>query len=136
LRCGDKHTLLKLLQLTTHNTLMYASCLSNQQSATAAPTDANGTDDDELLPEDKFHLKLPPNVNKYTGLKEENAPDHTPGEPLPVLPTSISSTEDEVLPEDKFHQHDIVSQHMIDSREQQRQEKVCYCHSCFVLHTL
>jgi hypothetical protein len=108
---------------------MYFACLSNQQSATAAPTDANGTNDQELLPEDKFHLKLPPNVNKYTGLKEESNPDHTPGEPsLPVLPTSISSTEDQVLPEDKFHQHDIVSQHMIDSREQQRQEKVRYCY--------
>jgi hypothetical protein len=115
-------------KLTPRYTL-YRFSLPLEQTANAAPTDANGNanDNDELLPEDKFHLKLPANVNKYTGLKEENDPNHTPGEPsLPVLPTSISSTENEVLPEDKFHQHDIVSQHMIDSREQQRQEKVCY----------
>lgn len=58
-------------------------------------------------------------VNPYTGLPESSEARGTPsswGED-PVR-------EDEELPEDRFHQGDMVSRHMIDSREQQRKEKV------------
>jgi len=59
--------------------------------------------DPNALPEDKHHLKLPPNVDQYTG-----------------VPFDI---EDEVLPEDRFHRNDLMSQHMIDQKRRDVEEK-------------
>lgn len=60
-------------------------------------------------------------VNQYTGAVEDD-----PGDTIDLL----DGLQDEPiqdrdeLPEDRFHQADIVSQHMIDTREKQRTEKV------------
>ena len=53
------------------------------------------------LPEDKFHVKLPSNVDPYTGVKLGNANDD-------FLE----------LPEDKFHKKDAGSQYLINQREE------------------
>lgn len=53
------------------------------------------------LPEDKFHVKLPLNVDPYTGVKLGNADDD-------FLE----------LPEDKFHKKDAGSQYLINQREE------------------
>ncbi|CAM9487690.1 unnamed protein product [Chrysoparadoxa australica] len=78
---------------------------------------ANGEDDPDALPEDKFHLKLPKGANKYTGEAEEDSAG-IPGE------SNGPITEDDVLPEYKFHQKDIVSQHLIETRERERLAKI------------
>jgi hypothetical protein len=54
--------------------------------------------DDETLPEDKFHIKLPFNVDQYTGVMREE--------------------EEEELPEDRFHKKDAASSYLISQREQ------------------
>eukprot|EP00602_Paraphysomonas_sp_CaronLab_P012541 CAMPEP_0185038478 /NCGR_PEP_ID=MMETSP1103-20130426/34192_1 /TAXON_ID=36769 /ORGANISM="Paraphysomonas bandaiensis, Strain Caron Lab Isolate" /LENGTH=583 /DNA_ID=CAMNT_0027576927 /DNA_START=54 /DNA_END=1802 /DNA_ORIENTATION=- len=50
---------------------------------------------DSEYPEDKFHIQLPDNVDKYTGVKYD----------------------EEEFPEDRFHKNDAVSQYIIDQRE-------------------
>ena len=58
-------------------------------------------------PEDKFHIKLPPNVNQYTGLRmdEENGNE--------------SKIEDiDFYPEDSFHKRDASSSYIISQREE------------------
>lgn len=62
--------------------------------------------DVDTLPEDRFHIKLPDNVNKYTGL----AMDDDVKEP----------TE---LPEDRFHKRDAGSSYYINQREESVKEK-------------
>lgn len=65
-------------------------------------------------------------MNQYTGTVEDGGNDncdllrHLEEEPI---------REGEQLPEERFHKADTVSQHMIDSREKQRQEKVGGCFS-------
>jgi hypothetical protein len=59
--------------------------------------------EDEILPEDKFHLKLPANVDKYTGAKLDE--------------------DDAELPEDRFHKRDASSQYLINLREQGVKDK-------------
>ena len=60
-------------------------------------------------------------VNQYTGAVEDDGRDNT--DLLDGLQDEPIHECDE-LPEDRFHQADIVSQHMIDTREKQRMEKV------------
>lgn len=60
-------------------------------------------------------------VNQYTGAVEDDTNDD--------LDLAQEVGDDPIhdkdkLPEDRFHQADIVSQHMIDTREKQRLEKV------------
>lgn len=45
-------------------------------------------------------------------------PDQDQNQECPV------GEEEDVLPEERFHRADVISQHMIDTREKQRQEKV------------
>lgn len=66
-------------------------------------------------------------VNQYTGAVEDDDTsdnvdrlDGMQGEPIQEEPIQARDE----LPEDRFHQADIVSQHMIDTREKQRMEKV------------
>ena len=59
--------------------------------------------DDDLLPEDRFHLNLPKNVDKYTGAPLDGADDE--------------------LPEDRFHKKDASSQFLINQREQSAKDK-------------
>ncbi|CAM9412778.1 unnamed protein product [Ectocarpus sp. 12 AP-2014] len=83
---------------------------------------------DYALPEDRFHLRLPPGVNQYTGAAEGDDADNNHD----LLPEGVDRNqreeepigEGESLPEERFHRADIVSQHMIDTREQQRKEKI------------
>ncbi|CAM9230130.1 unnamed protein product [Scytosiphon promiscuus] len=105
-----------------------------REAAAAAVGVEKGADD--LLPEDRFHLRLPKGVNQYTGVAEEEGGDHDStydrlgkdqdcfqdqakdkNQQLPV-------GEGDDLPEERFHRADIVSQHMIDTRERQRKEKI------------
>lgn len=60
-------------------------------------------------------------MNQYTGAVEDDGRDNT--DLLDGLQDEPIHECDE-LPEDRFHQADIVSQHMIDTREKQRMEKV------------
>lgn len=59
---------------------------------------------DDRLPEERFHLSLPADVDQYTGVKLDDA-----GE--------------EVLPEDRFHQKDASSTFLINQRDQARKDK-------------
>jgi hypothetical protein len=52
----------------------------------------------EEYPEDKFHIRLPDDVDKYTGVK-------------------LASGHDDEFPEDRFHRQDAISQYIIDQRE-------------------
>lgn len=61
--------------------------------------------------EDRFHLKLPDNVDPYTGL------EYAEGQ------NTSQNPDDWILPEDKFHKKDISSQHIIAQREQARKDK-------------
>lgn len=61
-------------------------------------------------------------MNQYTGAVEDDPSDNI--DLLDGLQDEPIQDRDE-LPEDRFHQADIVSQHMIDTREKQRMEKVC-----------
>ncbi|CAN0353993.1 unnamed protein product, partial [Ectocarpus sp. 8 AP-2014] len=81
------------------------------------------------LPEDRFHLRLPAGVNQYTGAAEGDDADSNHD----LLPEGVDRNQEkqeepigegESLPEERFHRADIVSQHMIDTREQQRKEKI------------
>lgn len=79
------------------NTCVVATVLLTSSSSTAA-----------------FPLKA--GVNKYTGLPEGDH-DELPADERPIQM-------DEQLPEERFHHADMVSQHMIEAREKERQEKV------------
>lgn len=61
--------------------------------------------------EDKFHLKLPENVDPYTGLEYDEGHNNS------------RNPDDWILPEDKFHKKDISSQHIIAQREQAKKDK-------------
>ena len=60
--------------------------------------------DSDLLPEDKFHIKLPAGVDQYTGQK-------------------LDDGDDGMFPEDMFHKKDAHSQYLINQREQATKEK-------------
>ena len=63
--------------------------------------------DDSEYPEDKFHIKLPSNVDQYTGaVREDN---------------EIEMQEE--LPEDRFHKKDAASLYLIQQREQAVKDK-------------
>ena len=68
-------------------------------------------DDEDVLAEDKFHLKLPKDVDPYTGMKMEG----TPLEP--------DDGAGEELPEDRFHKKDASSSYLIQQREQAKKDK-------------
>ena len=75
----------------------------------------------------RFHGSVQAGVNQYTGAVEGDGTsdnvdliDGMQGDPVQEEPIQ----DRDELPEDRFHQADIVSQHMIDTREKQRMEKV------------
>lgn len=74
-------------------------------------------------------ILAPSGVNQYTGAAEGDDADNNHD----LLPEGVDRNQEEEegpigegesLPEERFHRADIVSQHMIDTREQQRKEKV------------
>lgn len=70
--------------------------------------DANkdGAVEEDALPEDRFHLKLPKDVDQYTGVKNEGAAE-----------------EEDLLPEDRFHKADAQSSFHINQRDQSIKDK-------------
>ncbi len=66
--------------------------------------------------EDKFHLRLPDDVDPYTGVKLDG--DAGSKERKNVLPP-----EEQILPEDRFHQKDASSSYLINQREQAKKDK-------------
>jgi hypothetical protein len=71
------------------------------ESAISA-SDEGGRED---YPEDRFHVKLPHGVDKYTGLPREGG------------------VEEEEFPEDSFHRKDASSSYLINQREQGVKDK-------------
>ena len=55
----------------------------------------------DAFPEDRFHIKLPADVDQYSG-----------------APLAVTD-----LPEDKFHRNDAGSAHYISQREESAREK-------------
>ena len=70
-------------------------------------------EDNDYLPEDKFHIKLPSNVDKYTGVPLDSI-DNTENQ---------NEIENMELPEDRFHKKDASSQFLISQREQAVKDK-------------
>mmetsp|Transcript_3380 Transcript_3380/g.6130 ORF Transcript_3380/g.6130 Transcript_3380/m.6130 type:complete len:629 (+) Transcript_3380:65-1951(+) len=62
--------------------------------------------DTNALPEDKFHINLPDDVDQYTG-----------------VPLERDDKDNEVFAEDKFHKADASSQYIIEQREKDIREK-------------
>lgn len=60
------------------------------------------------LPEERFHLSLPENVDQYTGAALDNA---------------IQREEEEELPEDRFHRKDASSAYILEQRAKALQDK-------------
>lgn len=76
---------------------------AQSEESKEANTSASGEKGNDLFPEDKFHLKLPSNVDKYSGVPLDG--------------------DDEVLPEDKFHMQDASSAYMLSQRKDAVKEK-------------
>jgi hypothetical protein len=68
--------------------------------------------DDDALPEDRFHVNLPANVDKYTGLRIDDNNNN-----------NNNNEDDTELPEDRFHRKDASSQFIINQREQAIKDK-------------
>ena len=72
----------------------------------------NCDNQDDNYPEDKFHIKLPSNVNQYTGLKmDEDSKNENENE------------NDDFYPEDSFHKRDASSSYIISQREEKIKDK-------------
>jgi hypothetical protein len=93
-----------------------------RENASYSPEKAKGQDrEDDELPEDRFQIKMPKNVNKYTGLPEP-PDDHIPEGPLKShLQHQLDESME--LPEDKFHKRDASSAYIINQREQAVKDK-------------
>lgn len=91
----------------------------DKRAAAAAAT--AGDLDDELLPEDRFHIRLPRNVDKYTGLSL-GEDDSSTGEEVDTI-AAREKLEDTDLPEDRFHRKDAASSYIINQREQAIKDK-------------
>lgn len=79
-----------------------------------------------MVPSDTMYAVVhsaaePPGVDPYTGTPEEEDEGENG---MHATPMEAPIGEDDRLPEERFHQADMVSQHMIDTREKQRKEKV------------
>lgn len=97
------------------------SSLDNATESSGNSFDQKNSEDDEELPEDKFQVRMPKNVNKYTGLPEP-VDDSIPEGPLRTqqLKERDDNTE---FAEDRFHKKDATSQYIINQREQAVKDK-------------
>lgn len=77
---------------------------SRDKSEISDQVDEKADDISDTLPEDKYHIRLPKNVDKYTGVQIDE------------------STADE-LPEERFHRMDASSSYLISQREQAIKDK-------------
>lgn len=94
------------------------SSSSVSAGSVASSVPATAADDDEVLPEDKFHIRLPANVDKYTGLPLDTPKNANHGSSAP--PAVVESDE---LAEDRFHKSDAGSSYIISQREQAVKDK-------------
>jgi hypothetical protein len=67
---------------------------------------------EETLPEDRFHIRLPSDVDPYTGQRVASGGGSNGAE-----------LDDVELPEDRFHRKDAGSQYLIQQREQAVKDK-------------
>ena len=91
-------------------------------------------EDEEDLPEDRFHIKLPAGVDKYTGVRlDEKHPDAVQrqrgpreqggGRSVDSFTVEGGGGGEEELPEDRFHKRDAASSCIIQQREQAVKDK-------------
>ena len=80
--------------------MMAEAITGGASSSTASATSNKAVDETgrDEFPEDKFHLRLPDDVDQYTGVKLEQSGG-------------------EEFAEDKFHRQDAVSQYIIEQRD-------------------
>ena len=77
--------------------------------------------DDEELPEYRFQLNMPQNINKYSGL-QDGEDNYIPDGPLKSQ--KLKERDDSIeFAEDKFHRRDANSQYIIYQREQAIKDK-------------
>ncbi len=100
--CLDKSDIDKEPDVGSKAWLISQALRSEDRKSNSTSSESKTTNDYEY-PEDKFHIKMPDNVNPYTGLKEE--------------------TNDDVLPEERFHMKDAHSTFLINQREQSIKDK-------------
>ena len=79
-------------------------------------------DKDNYYPEDKFHIKLPSNVNQYTGLKMDEDIKNENENGNENENENENKTED-FYPEDSFHKRDASSSYIISQREERIKDK-------------
>jgi hypothetical protein len=71
-------------------------------------------------PEDKFHIKLPSNVNQYTGVPMDNDNyDNIHDDKR----NEKEKEDNDYYPEDSFHQKDASSSYLISQREERIKDK-------------
>lgn len=131
---GSKPWLLTLA-LSAEEDGQEANPYNMHRSSGNATTAASRVEDDgrEVFAEDKFHLKLPEDVDPYTGVKlDGEAPDFDPlpgnrtlkpARPQSVPQTAPAPEEESELPEDRFHKKDASSTYLINQREQAKRDK-------------
>ena len=90
--------------------------------STSSTPNVTADGEEEVLPEDRFHIKMPPNVNKYTGLPEPTDDSEIPDGPLKTHTQRIRDEATD-LPEDRFHKKDAQSSFIINQREQAVKDK-------------
>jgi len=93
---------------------IYSKSYTSSSSSQITPIPNTNSSDTEFQ-EDKFHIKLPANVDPYTGLplneSNNSASNHV----------GIDDTGE--FPEDRFHRQDATSSYIIQQREQALKEK-------------
>ena len=87
----------------------YSISSENNSLRSQAVTTAGKSDEDDVIPEDRFHLKLPKDVDQYTGVKMEGVP--------------VELSDEMELPEDRFHRKDASSSYLIQQRDKAKQDK-------------
>jgi hypothetical protein len=88
-----------------------ASLTDASSDSAAASLERNS----EVLPEDRFHVKMPSDVDPYTGIRMGGAADSGA--------SGGRELEEVELPEDRFHKKDAASQYIIQQREQAVKDK-------------
>jgi hypothetical protein len=78
------------------------------------PTSSTDIDDGHCFKEDKFHISLPDNVDKYSGVPLDASVQED---------SNTSNNDNEELPEDSFHRKDASSSYIIQQRQQGIKDK-------------
>jgi hypothetical protein len=97
---GSKQWLVAQALADDDGRLRRSNIYEHHIDSSTSTTTASATQ--EEYPEDKFHIRLPDDVDQYTGIKKE---------------------QEEEFPEDRFHRQDASSSFLINQREQAIKEK-------------